>query len=189
MAATDNSINIFALGGLGEVGKNTYCFESSRSIILVDAGVRFPEANLPGVDYVIPDYSFLRNNRGKFKALFITHGHEDHIGGIPFLARTIHIPVIYAPRLAAALIRHKLEEHRIKDNIVIREVKEEPHAQRLGRDARREQDRSGAAGHLRSIHDDAMSRGQHHLGGREGREVVPSKLDGPGHQSRPLARP
>ena len=124
MAATDNSINIFALGGLGEVGKNTYCFESSRSIILVDAGVRFPEANLPGVDYVIPDYSFLRNNRAKFKALFITHGHEDHIGGIPFLARTIHIPVIYAPRLAAALIRHKLEEHRIKDNIVIREVKD-----------------------------------------------------------------
>ena len=124
MAATDNSINIFALGGLGEVGKNTYCFESSRSIILVDAGVRFPEANLPGVDYVIPDYSFLRNNRGKFKALFITHGHEDHIGGIPFLARTIHIPVIYAPRLAAALIRHKLEEHRIKDTIAIREVKD-----------------------------------------------------------------
>ncbi len=124
MPQLDNAINIFALGGLGEVGKNTYCFESSRSLILVDAGVRFPEANLPGVDYVIPDYSYLRDNRGKVKALFITHGHEDHIGGIPFLIRLIDVPVIYAPRLAAALIRHKLEDHRIRDKVEIREVKD-----------------------------------------------------------------
>lgn len=119
MSKFDSPVNIFALGGLGEVGKNTYCFETERSLILVDAGVRFPEANLPGVDYVIPDYTYLKNNRNKVKALFITHGHEDHIGGIPFLVRTIHIPVIYAPRLAAALIRHKLEDARIKDNIKI----------------------------------------------------------------------
>ena len=112
-------IQVFALGGLGEVGKNTYCFESERSLIMVDAGVRFPEANLPGVDYVIPDYTYLRNNRNKIKALFITHGHEDHIGGIPFLVRNLYIPVIYAPRLAAALIRHKLEDNRIKDNVKI----------------------------------------------------------------------
>lgn len=119
MSRFDSPVSIFALGGLGEVGKNTYCFETERSLILVDAGVRFPEANLPGVDYVIPDYTYLKNNRNKVKALFITHGHEDHIGGIPFLVRTIHIPVIYAPRLAAALIRHKLEDARIKDNIKI----------------------------------------------------------------------
>ncbi len=112
-------IQVFALGGLGEVGKNTYCFESESSIIMVDAGVRFPEANLPGVDYVIPDYTYLRNNRSKIKALFITHGHEDHIGGIPFLVRSVYIPVIYAPRLAAALIRHKLEDARIKENVKI----------------------------------------------------------------------
>ena len=116
---TNSPISIYALGGLGEVGKNTYCFESDRSIIMVDAGVRFPEANLPGVDYVIPDYTYLKNNRSKIKALFITHGHEDHIGGIPFLVRSIYIPVIYAPRLAAALIRHKLEDNRIKDPVKI----------------------------------------------------------------------
>ena len=117
----DSPINIFALGGLGEVGKNTYCFESDRSLIMVDAGVRFPEANLPGVDYVIPDYTYLKNNRSKIKALFITHGHEDHIGGIPFLLRSVYIPVIYAPRLAAALIRHKLEDARFRDPVRIEE--------------------------------------------------------------------
>lgn len=119
MMRSENPVNIFALGGLSEVGKNTYCIESDKSIILLDAGVRFPEATLPGVDYVIPDYTYLKNNRNKIKALFITHGHEDHIGGIPFLARMINIPVVYAPRLAAALIRNKLEEARIKEPVKI----------------------------------------------------------------------
>lgn len=119
MIGLGNAVNVYALGGLGEVGKNTYAIESEKSIILLDAGVRFPEANLPGVDYVIPDYSHLKDNRGKVKALFITHGHEDHIGGIPFLVRSIYIPVIYAPKLAAALIRKKLDENRIRDQVNI----------------------------------------------------------------------
>ncbi len=124
MAGFVSPTNIFALGGLGEVGKNTYCFETERSLIIVDAGVRFPEANLPGVDYVIPDYTYLKNNRSKVKALFITHGHEDHIGAIPFLVRSLYIPVIYAPRLAAALIRHKLDDARIKETVKIVEIDE-----------------------------------------------------------------
>ncbi len=112
-------IRVYALGGLCEVGKNTYAIESANSIILLDAGVRFPEEDLIGVDYVIPDYTHLKNNRNKIKALFITHGHEDHIGGIPFLIQTVHIPIIYAPPFAVALIKRKLEENKIKENVRI----------------------------------------------------------------------
>ena len=84
MAISESPISIYALGGLCEVGKNTYCIESENSLIIIDAGVLFPGSDLPGVDYVIPDYQKLKNSRQKVKALFITHGHEDHIGGIPF---------------------------------------------------------------------------------------------------------
>lgn len=113
---------VFALGGLGEVGKNLYCIEDDSSIILIDCGVMFPEDDLPGIDYVIPDYSYLALNQCKIKALLITHGHEDHIGSIPFLLQKITIPMIYAPRLAAALINNKLEEHRIRQKVNIIEV-------------------------------------------------------------------
>lgn len=118
-------VSVYALGGLGEVGKNTYCIENEKTLIMIDAGVRFPEEDLPGVDYVIPDYTHLKNNRSKIKALFITHGHEDHIGGIPFLIQNVYIPVIYAPKLAAALIRNKLSENRIKENVKIVEYSDD----------------------------------------------------------------
>ncbi len=118
-------VSVYALGGLGEVGKNLYVVENDKTLIIVDVGVRFPEATLPGVDYVIPDFTYLRNNSKKVKAVFITHGHEDHIGAIPFLIQTIHIPVIYAPPLAAALIRHKLAMMRIKTPVKIVEYKPE----------------------------------------------------------------
>ena len=119
MVINESPISIYALGGLCEVGKNTYCIESENSLIIIDAGVLFPGADLPGVDYVIPDYSKLKNSRQKVKALFITHGHEDHIGAIPFLVQSLHIPVIYAPRLAIQLIKHKLEDMRIREEVKI----------------------------------------------------------------------
>ncbi len=111
---------IFALGGLGEVGKNMYCVMHNNELIITDAGVIFPEGDLMGVDYVIPDFTFLKKNENKIKALFITHGHEDHIGGIPFLLQSVNIPVIYAPNQAVGLIRKKLEDRNINyKNLVV----------------------------------------------------------------------
>ena len=113
----NNPIKIYALGGLGEVGKNTYCIESEDDLIILDAGVKFPEDDYVGVDYVIPNYQHLKDNQSKIRALFITHGHEDHIGAIPFLVKSVKIPVIYAPKLACALIRQKLEDQKIKEKV------------------------------------------------------------------------
>ena len=111
---------VFALGGLGEVGKNMYCIMHGNELIIIDSGVLFPEADLLGIDYVIPDFSFLKENESKIKGLFITHGHEDHIGSIPFLLQTVNIPAIYAPNQAANLIKKKLADRNIRyDNIVV----------------------------------------------------------------------
>lgn len=120
----DDDTFVYALGGLGEVGKNMYCVEHQDNIIIIDAGVRFPEENLLGVDYVIPDYSHIIRNEKKIKALIITHGHEDHIGGIPFLLQSVKIPKIYAPRFACSLIQKKLEEKRMSKKVVVEEINE-----------------------------------------------------------------
>ena len=108
-----NDTKVFALGGLGEVGKNMYCVMTGNELIITDAGITFPSDDMPGVDYIIPDFTFLKKNESKIKALFITHGHEDHIGGIPFLLQAVNIPAIYCPNQAAGLIRKKLEDRNI----------------------------------------------------------------------------
>ena len=105
---------VCALGGLGEVGKNMYVVMHEEELFIIDCGVMFPEDDLMGIDYVLADYNVLKTMQDKIKGLIITHGHEDHIGGIPFLLQNIEIPVIYTPNIAGKLIKNKLEERNIK---------------------------------------------------------------------------
>lgn len=105
-----SKLKITFLGGVGEIGKNMTAFEYNNEIIVVDAGLTFPDDDLPGVDIVIPDISYLVENRSKIKALILTHGHEDHIGAVPFFLQQLNVP-IYGSRLTLALVENKMKEY------------------------------------------------------------------------------
>ena len=113
-----NETRFVILGGLGEIGKNMYAIEHKDEIIIIDAGISFAELTMLGIDYTVPDYTYLKENEEKIKALFITHGHEDHIGAIPILLQSVDIKNIYAPNQASELIKMKLRDKYIRfDNV------------------------------------------------------------------------
>ena len=118
-----DNLKIIPLGGIEEIGKNITLFEYGNDIIIVDCGVAFPEDDMLGIDLVIPDFSYLEKNVDRIRGLLVTHGHEDHIGSIPYLLKKLNIP-IYATKLTVGLIENKLEEHKLKDSAKLNVVKQ-----------------------------------------------------------------
>ncbi|MCL4377494.1 MAG: ribonuclease J [Actinobacteria bacterium] len=119
-----SSIKLIPLGGFNEIGKNMMVLEKDEDMIIIDCGVMFPDEDFPGVDYIIPDFSYVKRNVNKLRAIIITHGHEDHIGGIPFLFKEVMAPV-YATKLTKGLIELKLNEHQIFEGVQLNEIDED----------------------------------------------------------------
>ncbi len=111
----DKSLRILPLGGLGEIGKNLTIVEYDGRIAIVDVGLKFPSADMLGVDLVLPDYSYLRDRAEDIDVITLTHGHEDHVGALPYLLKEIDVPVVYGGRLTVGMVRSKLDEHHLKD--------------------------------------------------------------------------
>ena len=105
-------VKVFSLGGLNEIGKNITCIECENDLIVIDCGIGFPDDDMLGVDLVIPDFTYLQNNIEKLRGVFITHGHEDHIGSLPYFLRTMNVP-IYGTKLSLGILENKLTEHKL----------------------------------------------------------------------------
>src|SRR5215510_13095608 len=115
------ALKIIPLGGLGEFGLNMMLIEHGDAAIAVDCGLMFPDANLLGIDLVIPDISYLLENNDKLKAIVLTHGHEDHVGALPYVLKHLDVP-IYGTRLTLGLLANKLKEHDLEDSAEVREI-------------------------------------------------------------------
>ncbi|MDO4542499.1 MAG: ribonuclease J [Bacillota bacterium] len=112
MTTKESKVSLIPIGGLGEIGKNMTVIKYGNSLLVIDCGMMFPEDDMPGIDTVIPDYSYLVENKKKIKGIVLTHGHEDHIGALPYVLRDLNVPV-YGTKLTIALVRHKLKEARV----------------------------------------------------------------------------
>lgn len=121
LAKSKTRLSFIPLGGCGEIGKNMYAYMYGNDIIVVDSGVKFPEEDMLGIDAVIPDITFLTENRDKVRGIFLTHGHEDHIGGLPYVLKSLNVPV-YGTKLTLGLVENKLREHGLLDSAKLNRI-------------------------------------------------------------------
>src|SRR4029078_3797436 len=121
--STDKTVDVIPLGGLGEFGMHMMAFRCNGTIIVVDAGIMFPDEELLGVDIIVPDITYLRENTSELKTIFLTHGHEDHIGALPFILPYLNVPV-YGSAFTMALVKNKLEQHALLGQEQLNTVKE-----------------------------------------------------------------